>query len=154
MVNYFLLGFLLVGLTVAIHATGTSIWMRFVGRRSVGHSGRWQMRHHWQVFLWTALILIFLHSVEIVLWALMYLWLPSEPVLQTFEQAVYFSLVTFTTLGYGDITLQPSQRLLSGIEAMNGILLFGWSTALFFAVFQRSWKALHGGTVAGHSSSE
>ena len=95
--------------------------------------------------MFTAIVLIALHSVEVVVWALTYRWLPAATVLQTFEESVYFSLVTFTTLGYGDITLQPGPRLLSGIEAMNGILLFGWSTALFFAVFQRSWKTIRGG---------
>jgi voltage-gated potassium channel len=143
MLKYFLIGFLLVGMTVAIHAFGTSMWIRFAGRRYAGHGKSWQMRQHWQVFMSTAIVLIALHSVEIVVWALAYRWLPAVDVLQNFEQSVYFSLVTFTTLGYGDITLQPGPRLLSGIEAMNGILLFGWSTALFFAVFQRSWKAFH-----------
>jgi hypothetical protein len=46
-------------------------------------------------------------------------------------------------LGYGGITLDPEWRVLSGLEAMNGILLFGWSTALLFAVVQRSWKLSH-----------
>jgi voltage-gated potassium channel len=145
MLEYFLIGFLLVGVTVAIHATGTSFWIRFVNQRYAGHDGSWRLSQHWQLFMFTAIVLIALHSVEVVVWALTYRWLPAATVLQTFEESVYFSLVTFTTLGYGDITLQPGPRLLSGIEAMNGILLFGWSTALFFAVFQRSWKTIHGG---------
>ncbi len=114
-------------------------------RRYAGHDGQWRPRDHWQVFMWTATTLLGLHMVEIVAWALTYLWLPSVAGLETLERSVYFSLVTFTTLGYGDITLQPGPRLLSGIEAMNGIFLFGWSTALFFAVFQRSWKGSYGG---------
>jgi hypothetical protein len=66
----------------------------------------------------------------------------------TFEEAVYFSVVTFTTLGYGDITLADHQwRLLSGAEALNGVLLVGWSTALLFAVVQRCW----GGAVKAHA---
>ena len=51
-----------------------------------------------------------------------------------------FFRVTFTTLGYGDITLvEHDWRLLSGIEALNGILLVGWTTAFLFMVVQRSW---------------
>ena len=50
---------------------------------------------------------------------------------------MYVSLVTFTTLGYGDITLDLRWRWLSGIEAMNGILLFGWTTATLFWIVQK-----------------
>jgi hypothetical protein len=63
-----------------------------------------------------------------------------EAVLGTFEEAIYFSFVTFTTLGYGDITLPEIWRILSGFEALNGVLLIGWSTAMLFAVVQRTWK--------------
>ena len=54
----------------------------------------------------------------------------------TVEAAAYFSTVAFTTLGYGDIILAPPFRLLSAFQAANGLFLFGWSTALVFAVFQ------------------
>ena len=90
-----------------------------------------------------ALVLLLLHFVEVTIWALSYLGLPAISRLESLEQAVYFSLVTFTDLGYGCITLDPEWRVLSGLEAMNGILLFGWSTALLFAVVQRSWKLSH-----------
>jgi hypothetical protein len=60
-----------------------------------------------------------------------------------FETAVYFSAVTFTTLGYGDIVLEAAQwRLLTGIEALNGVLLLGLSTALLLGVVHNSWKSL------------
>ena len=62
--------------------------------------------------------------------------------MQDFETALYFSFVTFTTLGYGDITLSEGWRLLSGIEALNGLLLVGWTTALLFAIVQRGWQGL------------
>lgn len=55
----------------------------------------------------------------------------------TLEEALYFSTVTLTTLGYGDITLDEQWRLFASLEAANGIILFGWSTALIFAVVQR-----------------
>ena len=52
-------------------------------------------------------------------------------------RALYFSTVTFTTLGYGDITLLPRWQLISAFEATNGIVLFGVSTAFIFTVIQR-----------------
>ena len=55
-------------------------------------------------------------------------------VFDTIEEATYFSTVTFTALGYGDIVLEPPFRLLSSFQAANGLFLFGWSTALVFAV--------------------
>jgi voltage-gated potassium channel Kch len=90
----------------------------------------------------TAVTLLMLHVIEVVVWAVAYRALPSISTLDTFEKAMYFSVVTFTTLGYGDITLpQEEWRMLSGIEALNGILLVGWTTAFLFAVVQRTWSA-------------
>lgn len=71
------------------------------------------------------------HIIEIMVWAAVYR-LVGE--LQSFEEAVYFSAITFATIGYGDITLSPDWRLASAIEGVNGILLFGWTTAFLFKV--------------------
>jgi hypothetical protein len=59
----------------------------------------------------------------------------------TFEAALYFSMVTFTTLGYGDVTLDDSWRLLSSIQAANGVIMFGWTTAQVTAVLQRLYRS-------------
>ena len=82
---------------------------------------------------------MFLHALEIIIWAIVYKALVPVGELANFEAAVYFSFVTFTTLGYGDITLSEVYRLLSGIQALNGILLVGWSTALMFSIVQKIW---------------
>jgi hypothetical protein len=52
--------------------------------------------------------------------------------------ALYFSAVTYTTTGYGDLVLAPEWRLVGAIEALTGILMCGWSTAFFVAVVSRS----------------
>ncbi|MGW8286164.1 MAG: potassium channel family protein [Candidatus Deferrimicrobiaceae bacterium] len=78
-----------------------------------------------------------------VLWALTYFLLPDLGALRAFPNALYFSYITFTTLGYGDITIVSRWRLLSGVEAMNGILLFGWSTAMLFGLIQHLWQIRH-----------
>lgn len=78
------------------------------------------------VVLWLFLATI----IEVWTWALLYLALGA---VSSLEQAAYFSTVTFTTLGFGDITLDENWRLLSSFEAANGLLMFGWSTALVFA---------------------
>ena len=94
--------------------------------------------------------LVFLMSLAAILesslWAGFYVVVGALP---TFEQASYFSLVTFTTLGYGDITLHEDWRMLGAFQAANGILMFGWTTALIVAVAHRVF--LHQGADADHS---
>ena len=58
-----------------------------------------------------------------------------------FGTAFYHSAVNFTTLGYGDVVMTPSWRLLGPLEAANGVLMFGVSTAMIFALIQRLARA-------------
>ena len=81
------------------------------------------------------------HFLDIVLWAIAYRYLTEFSQLEDLETAIYFSAVTYTSLGYGDIVLTGTLRIMCGIQAMNGILLFGWSTALLFAILQRTYFA-------------
>ena len=72
--------------------------------------------------------------LESFLWALLY-W--AVEALPTLADAAYFSLVTFTTLGYGDITLEEQWRMLGAFESTNGIIFFGWTTAIIVSTVQR-----------------
>jgi voltage-gated potassium channel len=131
----------LIAITVVIHALGTTAWVEHLGRKYADDlpvSGRSTML----VLVNTALIVFALHTVEIIIWAGAYLALVPVHELASFEEAVYFSFVTFTTLGYGDITLSEGFRLLSGIEALNGIILVGWTTAMIFSVVQHIWQGI------------
>ena len=141
MLRISLIGSVLIAITVVIHAAGTTAWVRYLGRKYTGKSiigGR----RATLVLVNTALIVFALHAIEIVIWAGAYQILMPVNELGSFEEAVYFSFVTFTTLGYGDITLSEGWRLLSGIEALNGILLVGWTTAMIFSVVQNIWRGL------------
>jgi len=71
--------------------------------------------------------------IEVWIWAILYLALGA---IHTLEEAVYFATVTFSTLGFGDIVLDEEWRLLSSFEAANGLVMFGWTTALIFAAVQ------------------
>jgi voltage-gated potassium channel Kch len=84
---------------------------------------------------------VLLHLLEIVAWALYYVGAGALPDLQV---AVYFSAVTYTTTGYGDVVLPQEWRLVGGIEALTGILMCGWSTGFFFAVLNRMFAQLAG----------
>jgi len=142
MLELILIALFIVALTVIIHAAGTNYWIRFAFRRYADDDGYIKPHKTIPTLIWTAVVLMLLHLVEVGLWAVTYRLLPENH-LDTFEKAAYFSLVTFTTVGYGDITLTETKwRLLSGMEALNGILLVGWSTALLFMIFQWSWKGI------------
>ena len=82
--------------------------------------------------------LILMHAAEITVWALFYLWAGCLP---DAESAFYFSGVTYTTVGYGDLTLPQPWRILGPIEALAGILMCGLSTGLFFAVVSRIYAS-------------
>jgi len=77
---------------------------------------------------------LLLHLLEISLWAVVYAWKNCMPDL---DSAFYFSAVTYTTTGYGDLVLPPAWRMLGAVEALTGILMCGWSTAFFFTVVSR-----------------
>ena len=74
------------------------------------------------------------HVMLIALWALVFLACGE---LASFDQAFYFSAQSYTSLGYGDVHLSDRWRLLGPLEAVNGLLLFGLSTAIMFAVLNR-----------------
>lgn len=130
---------LLIGANFVVHGVGTTLWLRYLVDRKVA-APRFRNRDRMWLLILTAVVLIALHFVEILMWAVCYLLVtPGE--LPSLEAAVYFSAVTFSTLGYGDITLSDG-RLMSGFEAITGILLVGWSTAFIFTVLQHTWGQL------------
>jgi hypothetical protein len=132
--------FLLIALTIVIHGFGTMTWLRYLLARNTLADGRIHPAKVLKVLISTAIVLITLHIIEIFVWALAYIVVLPDGELQSLESAFYFSAVTFTTLGYGDITLSSDWRLLSGLQAIDGILLIGWTTAFLFAVLQRAWS--------------
>jgi hypothetical protein len=78
------------------------------------------------------------HLIEIALWAGVFVICGEFPEFQT---AYYHSAVNYTTLGYGDLIMTPSWRLLGPLEAADGALMFGVSTAMIFAVIVRLIQA-------------
>jgi Ion channel len=78
--------------------------------------------------------IVLLHLLEIAAWAGFYLLQRAMPDVQS---AFYFSGVTYTTTGYGDLVLPPEWRLVGAVEALTGILMCRWSTGFFVAAFGR-----------------
>lgn len=83
------------------------------------------------------LLLMLGNCLQMALWAGLFMLLGE---FDNFVTALYFSGVTFATLGYGDLVLSPPWRLLSALEAANGILMFGVSTAVMTAAISDVFK--------------
>jgi ion channel len=124
----------LMGLCVVIHASGVT-WALSRIKRHPELPGFWAGT--W-LFILVAAWIVVMHLFEIVVWAVFYVAKGAMPALQT---AVYFSAVTYTTTGYGDLVLPPEFRLVGAIEALTGILMCGWSTAFFLTVGSRLYES-------------
>ena len=134
LIKQLFIGSIVIAITVAIHAE----MLAFLRRKSnwLMHSARARLHR----FADTALIILgvlyvmLAHTIEVWVWAFV---LMLTGAVTGLEPAVYFSLVSFTTLGFGDIILSHDWRLLSGLIGANGFLLFGWSTAFMFELMRR-----------------
>ena len=118
-------------LCVVIHATGVTVALRHARGHALGRprASRWI----W-LFVQIAGLIVLLHLLEIATWAAVFLWNGAMP---DWQSSFYFSAVTYTTTGYGDLLLPREWRLVGAIEALTGILMCGWSTGFFFAVVSR-----------------
>jgi Ion channel len=127
-----------VAFTIFIHALALIATVKFVRHeRRLGHAGK----GFWIDVGTVALAISFAlaaHLVEIALWAVLFMICGEFP---AFGLAFYHSAVNYTTLGYGDVIMSPSWRLLGPLEAANGMLMFGVSTAMIFAIIQRLIQA-------------
>ena len=118
-------------LTVVVHFLGLVVLLRLLESHG-------RMVDHWHSIARQCLLLIiavlgivFLHTAEIWAYAFLFMVLGA---IEGIEPALYFSTVSFSSLGYGDIVLSQHWRLLGAIEAANGLILFGWSTAFLLSL--------------------
>lgn len=120
--------------TILIHALAVTVTVNFFRHeRKIGRAGASHLINLGIVSLVIAFAFV-AHLIEIAAWAALFR-ICGE--FQEFETAYYHSAVNYTTLGYGDIIMSPSWKALGPLEAANGALLFGVSTAMIFAVIQR-----------------
>jgi hypothetical protein len=134
-ISRLLIALSLMGVCVAIHAAGMSWAMRQLRSHRPSSLQFWPVT---RMFILVAAWIILLHLAEIAVWAVFYLWRDAMPDLAA---ALYFSAVTYTTTGYGDLVLPEGWRLLGGVHALTGILMCGWSTGFFFAVVNRLYES-------------
>lgn len=140
MIKQLLLALGLTSITVMIHAIG-AVW---VVRRLTGIWGpKVSESPSPQVMPFVRLMsgLMFLHLVEMGIWASAFLLFGIMP---NFETALYFSLTSYTTVGYGDVLLPVDWRLIGPLEAAVGVLMLGWSTGFIVAAVQRTLSSRNG----------
>jgi hypothetical protein len=126
----------LVTVTVLVHAIGFSLVLRALMKsRDAPPTKTWPIAWLLVRITWWLLLI---HAAEISVWALCYLWAGCLP---DAESAFYFSGVTYTTVGYGDLVLAKPWRMLAPLEGLTGILMSGLSAGLFFAVVSRIYAS-------------
>lgn len=137
-----LLGLALLATCVIIQSVGMLALIHWLARvRRVLESASTPRRVALLLRLFLGIVL--LHLIQVGLWAVVF-WRAHE--LPNLETALYFSLATYTTIGFGDVVVGPGWRVLAGIEGLTGILLVGWSTAFVFTVVNRMyehWRQMH-----------
>ena len=136
MISKLLTAWCLLALTVTVHAAGLSAVLRCMLSSLVLPDTRfWPVTWLLVRIAWW---LILLHLAEIAVWALFYWW---QNCLPDMESSFYFSGVTYTTVGYGDLVLPKEWRLLGAVEGLTGILMCGLSTGFFFAVVSKLYAS-------------
>ena len=121
-------------ITTFTHAGGMVFSLRVL---RIAHAERWAARSQLTKAATVSLLVLVMFMaaiIEALIWGVTYVTVGAIPSL---GEALYFSTVTFTTLGYGDIVLDEHWRLLSAFEAANGTIMFGWTTAVIVAAVRR-----------------
>src|SRR5689334_6822897 len=134
MLDQFLVGAAFSACNIAIHALVMTLVVQ------AAHAARtkrmiWPSMRLTVVMVATVLVLMAAHTSEVMVWAIAYRIVDAVPAA---TNLVYFAFVNYTTLGYGDVIPVPDWQLLGPMAAMNGILLFGWSTAVIFEVLRKT----------------
>ncbi len=135
LIKQLFIGSLVIAVTVAVHAEMLALMSAHSPR--LMQLARAHLRRFSNTGFITAGVLYILlaHTIEVWIWAFV---LMATGAVSGLEPSVYFSLVSFTTLGFGDITLSTEWRLMSALIGANGFLLFGWSTAYMVELVRRT----------------
>jgi hypothetical protein len=127
-------GSLFLGLCLILHTLFLAVCTDWLGKLA-DRIEKWKPGPRIIVLLLMTLgVIVFAHTVQVWIWAAVYIHYGA---LSDWNDAIYFSLVTYTSLGYGDIVLGPGVRIFAAFASVTGLLGFGLSTALLVALLSR-----------------
>ncbi|MEO5715696.1 MAG: potassium channel family protein [Luteolibacter sp.] len=132
MLKLLLILFVLVSVCVAIHGLGMILGLRWLGRKRPA-----LQHHHFSLpaMFWMIIRVVYglllLHLLQILVWAACY---DVNGCFPDFTTSFYYSATSYSTVGYGDVNPPAGWRVLGAVEAVTGILMFGWSTGVLFSV--------------------
>lgn len=130
-------GLILTSLCTVIHTLGLVLLADWLIRHPVKLEPQFSVRRYTQLLAFVFVVITLLHLVETAIWAAFYDWWGS---FSDFETSWYFSLGSYTTIGYGDVVLPAKWRLLGGVEGINGVLLCGLSAAFLFGIVNHMFQ--------------
>lgn len=134
MLMQILIGSVLIILTIIVEVFFIEVAIKNLTRFGPKLSGNASTKGFVLVLTTTTLWLLAALTIATWIWSLAFVTLSA---FETLEESLYFSMVAFTTLGFGDVTLPQNLRLLSGFIAANGLVLFGLNTAFLIEVMSR-----------------
>ena len=135
MLRQFLVGTAVSVCNIAIHAMVMVTVIRVARVAGERATSKRQSVRLIAVMIATVSVLMAAHLAEVLVWSLAYAIVSVAP---PGTDRIYFAFVNYTTLGYGDVIPVERWHLLGPMTAMNGVLLFGWSTAVIFEVLRRT----------------
>lgn len=126
--------FLLVSACVMIHGIGMASGLCRLSHTRARHGHHFSLWESFHILVRVVFGLLLLHLLQIIVWTACYQWSGCLP---DFETAFYYSATSYSTVGYGDVIPAGGWRILGSVEAVTGVLMFGWGTGALFSVVSR-----------------
>ena len=144
MITVLLVLLVLVSACVLIHGVGMMAGVRWLGHSWPRNASDFTMVRIFWLLVRLVYGLLILHLLQIFVWAAFYHY---EGCFENLSTCFYYSATSYSTAGYGDVVLPDEWRILGSIEAVTGVLMFGWSTGVLFSVINHLashfWQIRH-----------
>ncbi|GAA5129191.1 two pore domain potassium channel family protein [Luteolibacter yonseiensis] len=138
---------LLVSACVATHSGGMILGVRWLWRLWPRDETDYRPGHTFWLIVRVVYGLLLLHLIQITIWAAFYQF---QGCFADFATSFYFSATSYSTLGYGDVLLDEKWRILGAVEAVTGVLMFGWSTGILFTIVHHLLSRVLRRTITQH----